>query len=60
MTDMFQGVSNKSFSKTVRDTFQGQIERGEALSCQQSIAKLVELLRKNEYENAAVTDYYDV
>ena len=60
MTDMFNGVCDTSFSQTVREMFQGQRERGEVLTCQQSIAKLVGLLRSNSYENAAVIDYYDV
>ena len=59
MTDMFQSIAEKSHSQSVRDMFQGQIDRGEYLTCHQSIARLMDLLRDNTFENAAVIDYYD-
>ena len=59
MTAMHQSVAETSFSEEVRETFQGQRERGEVLTCQQSIAKLVKLLVDNSHDNAAVIDYYD-
>ena len=59
MTDMFQSIIDTSHSTSVREVFQGQVDRGEVLSCQQSISRLVKLLKDNSYENAAVIDYYD-
>ena len=59
MTDMFKSVADTSHSQSVRDMFQGQIDKKEYLTCQQSISKLMELLRENRFENAAVIDYYD-
>ena len=57
---MLQSACDEPFSKVVREKFQGTRERGEVLTCQQSIAKLVALLRNNSYENAAVIDYCDI
>lgn len=59
MTDMFQSIVDTSHSASVREAFQGQIDRGEVLTCQQSINRLMKLLQDNKYDNAAVIDYYD-
>ena len=59
MTDMFKSIADSSHSQSTRDMFQAQIERNEVLTCQESISKLMELLRENRFENAAVIDYYD-
>jgi sepiapterin reductase len=59
MTAMHQSIAETSFCEEVRETFRGQRERGEVLTCRQSIAKLVKLLVDNSHDNAAVIDYYD-
>ena len=59
MTDMHRSILNTSFSEEVRKMFQRQVDRGEVLTCQQSIAKLMKILQDNAYDNAAVIDYYD-
>ena len=59
MTDMFQSVPEHCHSQSVRDMFQGLIDRGEYLTCHQSIARLMDLLGDSTFENAAVIDYYD-
>ena len=59
MTDMYRSVPATSHSQLVRGMFQSQIEKGEFLSCQQSISRLVEILRENNFENATVVDFYD-
>ena len=59
LTDMFRSVADSAHSQSVREAFQGQLERGDALTCQQSISRLMDLLRENQFENAAVVDYYD-
>ena len=59
MTDMFQSIPETSFSAKVQEIFRGQRERGEVLSCCESINKLMELLRKDDFDNAAIIDYYD-
>ena len=56
---MFQSIADSSYSESVRETFRGQSERGEVLTCQQSISRLMEILRDDSYRNAAVIDYYD-
>jgi sepiapterin reductase len=59
MTDMFQSIADTSHSESVRELFSGQMSRGEVLTCAQSVSHLVQLLRENRFENAAVIDYYD-
>ena len=59
MTDMGQYIAENSFSSSVRETIVKMRESGEALSCQQSISKLMKILMEDTYDNAAVIDYYD-
>ena len=59
MTEMFKSIAESSHSQSVREMFQGQIDKKEYLTCQESISKLMRLLRENGFENAAVIDYYD-
>ena len=58
-TDMNRSIAEYSFSSSVRETFQAQKERGELLSCHESIAKLMKILLDDTYDNAAVIDFYD-
>ena len=54
-TDMFHGISRDTFSEQVRKAFEGTTP----LTCEESIAKLVCLLSKDEFESGCTIDYYD-
>ena len=59
LTEMFGSIAATSFSARIRGVFQGQMDSGEVLSCQESISKLVKILRENTYDNGVVIDYYE-
>ena len=56
---MFDYANSMSYSESVRDMHSGLREKGEALTCKQSITRLMKILADNNYHNAAVIDYYD-
>ena len=56
---MFDYANSMSYSESVRDMHSGLREKGEALTCKQSITRLMKILADNNYDNAAVIDYYD-
>ena len=59
MTDMTQCVAENCFLSTTREDTVKSIESGEFLSCQQSISKLMKILKEDTYDNAAIIDYSD-
>ena len=58
-TDMLKTLGEKSYSSKVTEGVKGLYENMTVLSCQQSVSKLVELLRDDKFENGTMVDYFD-
>ena len=55
-TDMHRGIIQQTFSDDFREKYGSQV----ALTCQQSISKLIGVLQEDKFENGSVVDYFDV
>lgn len=58
-TAMTATVMEQSYSDSVRKDFKELHTKKTILSCKQSISKLIGILTKDTFENAAVIDYFD-
>lgn len=59
-TDMSHEIQTKTKSKDTKAYFDDLVKNGKILTTDQSVKKMMMLLRKNEFENAAHIDFYDV
>ncbi|OWF47701.1 sepiapterin reductase-like [Mizuhopecten yessoensis] len=58
-TDMQKACREDTVDCTTRDMFQAMHREGNTLDCDTSIAKLVELLRLDQYDSGAHIDFFD-
>lgn len=56
-TDMFRSIPRATYSSETRAAFESWSTT--ALSCTQSISKLMQVLRENRFENGSYVDYFD-
>ena len=56
-TDMFRGIPCATYSSETKASFEAMSKS--VLTCEQSISKLVGILRENSFENGACVDYFD-
>ena len=58
-TDMLGQIPRESYSEKTRTTYQTMYDKKIVISTEQSIRKLVDILREDKYANGAVVDYSD-
>lgn len=58
-TDMIKTLGEKSYSAKVTEGVKGLFDKKIVLSCQQSISKLVEILKEDKFESGTMIDYFD-
>ena len=58
-TDMLRSLGEKSYSSEVTEGVKGLYEKKIVLTCQQTVAKLVEVLEEDKFENGSLVDYFD-
>ena len=58
-TDMLGQIPRESHSETTRTAFQTMYNKKIVISTEQSIRKLVDILREDKYANGALVDYAD-
>ena len=58
-TGIQREIREQCFSESVREQFKGYATDKKILSCQESISKLVVVLKEDKFENGGVVDYFD-
>ena len=58
-TEMLQNIRSSHYDENVQKSIKSSYEKGEVLQPSTSVAKLVDILEKNTFENGKVIDYYD-
>ena len=58
-TEMLQNIRSSHYDESVQKGIKSSYEKGEVLLPSTSVAKLVDILEKNTFENGKVIDYYD-
>ena len=58
-TEMLQHVLSSHYSDDVRKSIKRSFEKGEVLKPDVTVAKLVDILERNDFESGKVVDYYD-
>ena len=58
-TDIQREIRERCFSESVREQFKGYATDKKVLSCQESISKMVAVLKEDKFENGGVVDYFD-
>ena len=58
-TEMLQNIRSSHYDESIQKGIKSSYEKGEVLQPSTSVAKLVDILEKNTFENGKVIDYYD-
>lgn len=58
-TEMLGHIPRESHSEATRNYFQAKYDENIVISTEQSIRKLVDILREDKYDNGALVDYSD-